>query len=87
VDPEFLLLLVSLRERIRSRRRRVADAFSHGFGDTVNERAFRDALGTFGLALREHETQRLLRNYREGPRGDVDWRRFVSDVESARAPI
>jgi Ca2+-binding EF-hand superfamily protein len=86
VDTEFLLLLVSLRERIRSRRRRLADAFAHGFGDTVSERVFREALGTFGLALREHETQRLLRNYRSGSRGDVDWRRFVADVESARAP-
>jgi hypothetical protein len=86
VDGEVVELLERIRERSWSGRRRAGDAFAKGAGEEVSEEAFREAIGKFRLSLREWEIQRLLRAYRVGSQGDVDWQRFVADVESARAP-
>jgi Ca2+-binding EF-hand superfamily protein len=83
-DRDLLVLLNSLRERIQARRRRIREAFPDGLPNPIGEQAFRNAIGTFGLSIREPEIQRLLKYYGVSRQKDVDWQRFVADVESVR---
>jgi Ca2+-binding EF-hand superfamily protein len=86
-DRDLLILILSLQDRIRARRRRVRDAFPDSLGPTISEQEFREAIGSFGLFIRELELQRLLRYYRAKAQRDVDWKRFVLDVETTRVPL
>jgi Ca2+-binding EF-hand superfamily protein len=79
-------LLYNIRERIQARKRRIREAFPESLGESISEQIFRDALATFGLSIREQEIQRLLKEYRLNRQKDIDWHRFVTDVETARVP-
>jgi Ca2+-binding EF-hand superfamily protein len=83
-DRDLLLLLNSLRERIQARRRKIRKAFPDDLPNPIGDQAFRNAIGTFGLSIREPEIQRLLKYYRVGRQKNVDWQRFVADVETIR---
>jgi Ca2+-binding EF-hand superfamily protein len=85
-DRELLLLLNSLRERIQARRRKIREAFPESLGKTISEQAFRNAIGLFGLSIREPEIQRLLKYYRINRQKDIDCQHFVTDVENVRIP-
>jgi Ca2+-binding EF-hand superfamily protein len=83
-DRELLLILNSLRDRIQARRRKIREAFPDSLGENITEQEFRNAIATFGLSIREPEIQRLLKYYRVNRQKDVDWQRFVIDVENIR---
>jgi Ca2+-binding EF-hand superfamily protein len=83
-ERDLLLLLNSLRERIQARRRRIREAFPDDLPNPIGEQAFRNAIGIFGLSIREPEIQRLLKYYRISRQKEIDWQRFVADVEGAR---
>jgi Ca2+-binding EF-hand superfamily protein len=83
-DRDLLLLLNSLRERIQARRRKIREAFPDELPNPIGEQAFRNAIGTFGLSIREPEIQRLLKYYRVNRQKELDWQRFVADVENVR---
>jgi Ca2+-binding EF-hand superfamily protein len=83
-DRDLLLLLNSLREKIQARRRKIREAFPDDLPNPIDQQSFRNAIGTFGLSIREPEIQRLLKYYRINRQKEVDWQRFVTDVENVR---
>jgi Ca2+-binding EF-hand superfamily protein len=85
LDRESGLLISAIRERIQARRRKVRDAFSDApENSAISEQKFRTAFGTFGLAFREADMQKVLKIYRVNRQKDVDWERFCRDVESTK---
>ena len=83
-DPTVLLFIGELREKLLERHKKVSTPFVGVRSQAMPVRDFRRCVESFGLVIKENNMQRLLREYKMNMQGDIDWQRFVYDVENIK---
>jgi Ca2+-binding EF-hand superfamily protein len=83
-SPHVLRFASEFREKLLARHKQVRTPFAGMTALGLPTRDFRRCVESFGLVVKEGDMQMLLKEYRLNMQGDIDWRRFCSDVESNR---
>lgn len=81
-NAEVLRFCNNFREKLLERHKKVTTPFAGVRSDTMSARDFRRCIESFGLVVKETDMQKILREYRTNMQGDIDWQRFVCDVET-----
>lgn len=81
-NPEVLRFANEFREKLLERHKKVTTPFAGMRSDSMPARDFRRCIESFGLVVKETDMQKILREYKMNMQGDIDWQRFVHDVET-----
>ncbi|OHT14471.1 EF hand family protein [Tritrichomonas foetus] len=84
MNPEVLRFTSEFREKLLERHKRIAQPFVGVRSQAMPAMDFRRCLESFGLVIKETDMQKIFREYRLNMQGDIDWQRFVQDVETIK---
>lgn len=81
-NAEVLVFANGFREKLLERHKKIATPFVGMRSSSMPANDFRRCVESFGLVVKETDMQKLLREYKVNMQGDIDWQRFVHDVET-----
>jgi Ca2+-binding EF-hand superfamily protein len=84
INRDALITCLQIREKLRSRRRRIDMFFSNVQTDTIPSAEFQRRLQETDVVLRAGQITALIRKYRVGLTDAIKWRDFCSDVEKSK---
>lgn len=83
-SADVLRFINEFREKLMERHKRVMAPFAGYRSPTMSASDFRRCIESFGLIVKENDMQKLLREYKVNMQGDIEWQRFVRDVETVK---
>ena len=84
LNRDALTTCLQIREKLRSRRRRIDQVFYGVQTETISQAEFQRRLEDANVVLRAGQLTALFRKYRVGLTDAIKWRDFCSDVERSK---
>lgn len=78
-------LLVTIKEKMISRRKRLIDVFASAQSNEISSEQFKQILKSLDLIFKTADVQLLIKKYRANLNGDINWQTFCKDVQSSRS--